>query len=212
VGAVLLGCYALFIQAQAESLLRDITALRVGGSTEPDVEHLTSEHSRYVISRVSRDGITTTTFKVPNNWLAVLRLEPLAWFGADVSVKNGRVVHISASLLRTMDIFPTFQASAGMVDEYVEYPEYFSHSPHYDFLTAIGKTYLHVQLDSQASPIQRQHAFNFSFRCLIKPGGGCDLPCDYLPSAWQDYKIHLQEGGLSDLFNQQYPKASRCGV
>jgi len=32
---------------------------------------------------------------------------------------------------------------------------------------------------------QRQHAFAFSLECFTKPGGGCDLPCDYLPLAWE---------------------------
>ena len=54
--------------------------------------------------------------------------------------------------------------------------------------TPICKPYLRISLDSHAASIQRKRAFDFSFRCLVKPGGGCDLPCDYLPSAWQDWK------------------------
>jgi hypothetical protein len=112
-----------------------------------------------------------------------------------------------------MDIFPSFSASAGMVDEYAEYPEYLSRRraplPHYGFLTPVGKPYLRVVLDSHAPSIQRQRAFNFSVNCLVKPGRGCDLPCDYLPAAWQDYK-RLEEGEDPDLFNQHYPNSSRC--
>jgi len=209
-GAVVLSCYALFIKAQAESLLKDLTALTVGNSTESDVEQLTREHSRYLVSRESSDGIATTTFTVKNRWLSALRLEPPALFGAAVSVKSGHVYHISAWLMRSMDIYPTFGASAGMVDEYAEYPQYLSHSQHYEFPTPVGKPYVRVRLDSYASPIQRRHAFNFSFSCLIKPGGGCNLPCDYLPLAWQDWRADLREGGFSNMFNQYYPKSSRC--
>jgi hypothetical protein len=209
-GASVLGCYALFIKAQAESLLKDVSALTVGSSTESDVEQLIRRHSQYLDSYVSSKGIATTTFKVENRWLARLKLEPAAWFGAAIIVESGHVNHISARLMRSMDIYPTFQASAGMVDEYAEYPQYLLSRGHYQFPTPVGKPYLRVQLDSHASTVQRRHAFDFSFWCLIKPGGGCDLPCDYLPSAWQDWKVYLQDVGFSDVFNQHYPKSSRC--
>jgi len=209
-GAVVLSCYALFIKAQAASLLKDVTALTVGSSTESDVEQLTRKHSRYLASRESSEEVVITTFKVQNRWLARLRLEPDALFGASVYVKNGRAYHINAWLMRSMNIFPTFGASAGMVDEYAEYPQYLSHSEHFSFPTPIGKPYLRVLLDSHATSVQRKHSFSFSFRCLIKPGGGCDLPCDYLPLAWQDWKADLHESGFSDVFNQHYPNSSRC--
>lgn len=209
-GAVALSCYALFIKAQAESLLKDVTTLMIGSSTESDVEQLTRGHRRYLVSRESGDDVGTTTFTVQNRWLSALRLEPAAFFSASVSVKSGHVYHISARLMRSMDIFPTFGASAGMVDEYAEYPQYQSRSGHFEFPTPVGKPYLRVLLDSHASAVQRQHAFNFSFRCLIKAGGGCDLPCDYLPSAWKDWKIDLQARGFSDMFTQHYPNSSRC--
>jgi hypothetical protein len=209
-GAVALSCYALFMKAQAECLLKDLTALTVGSSTESDVEQLTRKHSRYLVSRENSDEVAITTFKVQNRWLSALRLEPVALFGASVYVINGHAYHISAWLMRSMDIFPTFQASAGMVDEYTESPMQLSHGAHFEFPTPVGKPYLRVLLDSHASQVQRQHAFAFSFRCLIQPGGGCDLPCDYLPLAWQDWKTYLHERGFSDMFNQHYPNSSRC--
>jgi hypothetical protein len=209
-GAVVLSCYALFIEAQATCLLKDVTALAVGSSTESDVEQLTRKHSWYLVSRESSNEVVVTSFKVQNRWLSALRLEPAALFGASVYVKNGRACHISAWLMRSMNIFPTFGASAGMVDEYAEYPQYLSHSEHFSLPTPVGKPYLRVLLDSHATTVQRQHAFNFSFRCLIKPGGGCDLPCDYLPLAWQDWKVYLHEVGSSDAFNQHYPNNARC--
>jgi len=83
-------------------------------------------------------------------------------------------------------------------------------SSHYYFPTPVGKPYLRVQLDSQASTTQRQRAFDFSFMCLTKPGWGSDLPCDYLPSAWQDLKESLRGSGLyPDYFYARYPKSTR---
>ena len=122
----MLSCYAFFIKAQAESLLKDLTALTVGSSTESEVEQLTRKHSRYLVSRESSGEVATTNFTVQNRWLSALKLEPAALFGASVSVKGGHAYRISAWLMRSMDIYPTFQASAGMVDEYADYPEYMS--------------------------------------------------------------------------------------
>jgi hypothetical protein len=200
-GVLTLSCYAFFIKVQAESLLKDLTTITVGSSTESDVEQLTRKHSRYLVSREYNDEVAITTFKVDNRWLSALRLEPAALFGAAVYVKNGRAYHIGAWLMRSME--------AGMVDEYAELPKYLSRGAHYEFPTPIGKPYLRVRLDSHASEVQRRHAFALSFSCLIKPGGGCDLPCDYLPLAWQDWKTDLHETGLSE-FNQHYPNSSRC--
>jgi hypothetical protein len=212
VAAVTLGGYAFFVTRQAESLLKDITALRVGSSSEADVETLAKAHARYLTLKEDESHGFRITFTVRNTWLSTLRLEPPAWFSAAVNVKCGRVYHIGAWLMRSMDIFPTFQASAGDVDEYAEYPAYMSNMDrdNYEFPTPIGKPYLRVLLNAHASPVQRAHAFDFSFRCLIKPGGGCDLPCDYLPSAWQAWKAESRTGGDLDLFNKAYPKNSRC--
>lgn len=211
VAAATLGCYALFIKHEAQSLLNDVTALRVGSSSEADAEKIAEIHRRYLTSEDERGGTRLITFTVRNTWLSTLRLEPYALFSATVGIRNGDVSYIGAWLARSMNIFPTFQASAGMVDEYAEYPSYLrNYQAGYAFPTPIGKPYLRVLLDSHASPLQRKHAFGFAFECLIKPGGGCDLPCDYLPLAWQDWKSYLQESGAIALFNQHYPKSSRC--
>jgi hypothetical protein len=43
-----------------------------------------------------------------------------------------------------------------------------------------------------------------------EPGWGCDLPCDYLSSAWQDLKESLRGSGLyPDYFYARYPKSTR---
>jgi hypothetical protein len=211
VGAVVLSCYALFIKAQAESLLKDLTALTVGSSTESDVEQIMRRHHRYLVSRDSRNDVLTATFTIQNTCLSAVKLEPPAFFRVSVEMKGGRVYHISASLMRSMDIYPTFQASAGIVDEYAEYPPYELYPEHFQFPTPVGKPYLRVLLDSHASPIQRQHAFDFSFRCLTKPGWGCDLSCDYLSTAWQDWRESLKGSDLyPTVFYEHYPKSTRC--
>lgn len=211
-GTIVLVGYAVAITAQAEALLEDLTSLKVGISTQADVQRFVERHRRNILYQYRDEHISSTAFEVRNRWLSALKLEPPAWFSASVAVQDGNVRQIGASLFRSMDIFPTFQASAGMVVENAGHPKNLSTPfPHYYFPTPVGKPYLRVELDSQASPVQRQHAFDFSFRCLTKPGGGCDLSCDYLPTAWQDWKESLRGSGLyPDYFYERYPKSTRC--
>ena len=210
--SIALACYGLAIRGQAESLLRDITALRVGESTETDALNFFTKHKKFCSNRACEQDYCVTAFKMTNHWLAVLRVEPYTEFYVGYTVKHGKVSAIHASLFCSMPIYPTFPASAGMVDEYSEYPSYLvKKQEHYSFPTPIGKPYLVVNLDSHATPIQREHAFAFSFRCFVKPGWGCNLPCDYLPLAWQDWKSHLHNTGFPmDYFNNAYPNNTRC--
>jgi hypothetical protein len=210
--AIGLASYAIVIRSQAEGLLKDLTALTVGKSTEADAQQFTQRHKRLFTSRNCEEDYCVTGFTVRNKWLSALRLEPLAEFDATFTVRNGKVTRIHAKLARSMPIHPTFLASAGIVTEYAEYPpDLAGRQGHYSFPTPIGKPYLDVELDSQASAIERKHAFAFSFRCLVKPGWGCNLSCDYLPLAWQDWKLELQDSGFPmSVFNEHYPNNARC--
>jgi hypothetical protein len=212
-GLVALTSYGLVVKAQAESLLSDLTSLRVGVSGEAEVQRLVQRHRRYVDGQHRDEHNLSTEFKIENRWLSIMRIEPPAWMNASVWVRDDRVVQIGAGLFRAMDIYPTFGASAGMVVENLENSmKHHRYWPsHYYFPTPVGKPYLRVQLDSTASEIQRKRAFDFSFRCLVKPGWGCDLPCDYLPSAWWDWQESLKGSPLYPTpFYEHYPKSGRC--
>lgn len=77
VSAVIIGAgilvlsYALFVKAQAESLLNDITALTVGISTESEVKQLTTKHDRYMVS----DFLRKWTFDLRSSEQMALHLE-----------------------------------------------------------------------------------------------------------------------------------------
>jgi len=186
--------------------------LRVGVSGDAEVQRLVQRHRLYVVGQHRDDRNLSAEFRVENRWLSNLRLEPLASFRASVNVQDGKVIQIFAGLFREMHIYPTFGASAGIVEEDLETSRRHEYEPfHYYFPTPVGKPYLRVQLDSAASEIQRKHAFDFSFRCLTKPGWGCDLSCDYLPSAWQDWRESLKGSDLyPTFFYERYPKSTRC--
>ena len=209
--AIALFSYQWKLQREARSLLSDLTALNPGKSSSADAERVVTRQRRFLIKNDCEEGSCEYWFEIQNGFLAVIRLEPPARFITSINVKNGTVVQIGAGVLRSMPIYPTFGASAGMADEYAELPEFYAREGHYVFSTPVGKPYLKVVLDSHASPEQRQHAFAISFRCLTKIGGGCDAPCDYLPLAWKDWKDDLQKGGFPmDQFDQVYRRQSHC--
>lgn len=210
-GTIMLLFYGWMIRREASSLLNDLTALSVGRSSQDDAERFVQRHHRFLDHRDCDKKTCQYSFAITNHWLSSLHVEPEARFWAGITVDSGTVTRVAASLMRSMDIYPTFRGSAGGVEEFAEMPEHLAKEGHYGFPTPIGKPYLHVVLDRYAADMQRQHAFAFSLKCFTKPGGGCDLSCDYLPLAWQDWKADLQKTGfpMSD-FDRAYPNNQRC--
>ncbi len=205
---VALFVYALLIKAQANRILQDISGLRVGVSTQSEVERLAQNHKSYLAWKGCRPESCDYLFEIKNTWLCRMRIEPATRFHAWVTVADGRVKSLHADIMRETRIFPT-APSGGMVEEYVKYPEeYRSGDTHYGFPSPVGKPYLVVVLDSEATPEERRHAYAFSLTCLVKPGGGCDLPCDYLPLAWKDWEAGLISRGFG--FGEYYPNRARC--
>jgi len=136
---IVLTCYGLVTKAAAEALLKDLTKLKVGTSTEADAEQFSREHKRFLVSRICEQDYCVTDFKIQNRWLSVLKLEPPAEFDANFTVRAGKVTRIGGMLARSMPIYPTFSASAGMVDEYSEFPPHIAASEaHYHFPTPVG--------------------------------------------------------------------------
>lgn len=203
-----LTAYAIVIKAEARSILVDISSLKVGMSSQLEVEHFAQRHKPHLGKKECKADQCWYFFEVRNSWLWWVGIEPGARFQAWVTVENGKVEGLHAELQRETRVFPTYP-SAGIVEEYVKYPEYFrSGDTHYEFPTPVGKPYLLVVLDSQATPEQRHRAYALSLTCLVKPGGGCDLPCDYLPLAWKDWEAHLKSEGWE--FGEYYPSRARC--
>jgi hypothetical protein len=210
-GAFGLAIYAFAIRASAESILKDIFALKVGVSSIAEVKALAARHQGALREWNCDNQKCVVSFEVDNTWLYRLKLEPAARFHAHVKVDDGTVNFIEVALLRDTGVFPTSD-SAGITEEYRNVPEYLgSLSTPYWFRTPVGKPYLRVALTTQASVAQRQHAYAYSLECLTKLGGGCDLPCDYLPLAWHDWQAGLEKQGFGVAgFGGYYPNRSRC--
>jgi hypothetical protein len=206
--AVGLAAYALTIQAEARSILKDVSSLKVGLSSTADVERLIERHKSHLASKQCETSICDYLFEIKNWWLFRTRIEPETDFRAWVTVDGDTVQGIGAMVSRDTRVFPTFP-SAGIVREYRQFPTMRERKwKSYDFPTPVGKPYLEVVLDSGATSEQRQHAWNLSLRCLVKPGDACDLPCDYLPAAWKDWESELKSEGWG--FGEHYPNRARC--
>jgi hypothetical protein len=209
-----LGIYAFVIQASARSLLTEVYTLKVGSSSVADLERLGARH-RHILREHNCDSQNCTmAFEIYNTWLYRTRLEPVARFRVDLEAEEGKLNHILVILSRDTRVFPT-APSAGMTEEYHRLPQRLAgaaSNPPYWFPTPVGKPYLWVALSSQASDAQRQHAYAYSLRCLIKLGWGCDLPCDYLPLAWRDWQANLEKTGPFGAggFGPYYPSRNRC--
>ena len=199
--------YGLTLEAAARSILKDVSALTIGASSM-QVDAVSSQHPSWIQDRHCDGPKCFVAFEVYNTWLYRLRLEPFARFRASVTTSDGIVDSIHVELSRDTRAFPT-SPSAGMTSEYRTAPEH-SHywSTSYWFPTPVGKPYLWVALTPQASARQREHAYAYSLRCLVKPGRGCDLPCDYLPLAWHDWEAELDKHGFG--FGEYYSMRSRC--
>ncbi len=201
--------YGFTIKAEARGILQDIYALRVGVSPELEVEKLVERHRSHLSWKNCNAKRCEYYFEIRNDWLYWARLEPSARFRAWVAVTSGKVESLGAYVLRDTRVFPT-SASGGIVDESITHSDDLSSDGlHYSFSsTPVGKPYLWVTLDREATVAQRSRAYTFSLSCLIKPGGGCDLPCDYLPLAWKDWESELKSSGWG--FGEYYPNRSRC--
>lgn len=194
---------AVFIETTARSILKDVYALKVGESPAADVKALAERHQGAVSEYQCDSEKCRVSLQVYNTWLHRLGLEPAARFQAVVHAKNGKADYISVELWRDTRAFPT-SPSAGITEEYLPPPVLYAARASYWFPTPVGKPYLRVALTKDATPVQRQHAYDYSLRCLTKIGRGCDLPCDYLPVAWRDWETQI--GG----FGNYYAARQRC--
>jgi hypothetical protein len=202
--------YGVAIEATARSILRDVSGLKVGVSSTQQVEAVAARHRRWIQEKSCDGPKCYVAFEVYNTWLYRLKLEPIARFRASVATSDGTVDRIGIELSRDTGAFPT-SPSAGITSEYLAYPAQVRRlgSASYWFPTPVGKPYLRVALTAQADDVQRQHAYAYSLKCLVKPGRGCDLPCDYLPLAWHDWEDELNKQGWIG-FGGHYTMRARC--
>ena len=202
-----LSFYAFTITSEARRILRDFYSLHVGVSTASEVKTIVDKHRRHLSSTTCEADRCWYFFEVTNGVLSQIRIEPGARFQAWLVVRDGKLEILHTEVQRDTRVFPT-SPSGGIVDESLTVPDYYRRgNPHYSFPTPIGKPYLLVAIDAESRTEERRRAYAFSLSCLVKPGRGCDLPCDYLSLAWKDWESQLSSQGG---FGEYYPRQSRC--
>jgi hypothetical protein len=86
-----LTAYALAIQAQARSILKDVSSLRVGVSSMAEVEELIGQHKNHLASKQCEGARCEYLFEIKNWWLFRTRIEPETDFRAWVIVEGNTV-------------------------------------------------------------------------------------------------------------------------
>jgi hypothetical protein len=189
--------YAFAITATASTILRDVSALRVGVSSIQQVEEVAARHQLSIQDEGCDGRKCFVAFEVYNTWLDRLKLEPVAKFRAYVSTLDGTVNYIGIGLWRYTKGVPA-SLSGGMTSEYRTAPAglFDDVSTSYGFPGPVGKPYIWAAVTTKAEVWQHQHAYAYSLKCLTKPGRGCDLPRDYLPLASRDWEDELNQRRL----------------
>jgi hypothetical protein len=119
--AVGLAIYAVAIQSEAQSILEDVSGLRVGVSTTEEVKALAARHQHALRDEHCEPGKCSISFQIYNTWLYRLKLEPIAIFWAHVEANGETVSSITIMRSRETKVFPTFP-SAGITEEYSAMP------------------------------------------------------------------------------------------
>lgn len=212
--------YGFHLRSEADHLLADVKHLKVGESGFSDAELISRRYRRFRItgggsvpvsaSSIENQFLDTCTadkclltFAIANDPISRFRLVQGAAVGVTIAVLGGNVRYVEVRISGG-----PHGVNGGIVTEVGESPRTGQSS--YGFPTPMGKPYLHVQITSTAAPEIRKRAWTLSTRCLMSRTG-CDIACDYLPLAWQDWKASLALKGIKEgEFRISYPKDNHC--
>jgi hypothetical protein len=212
--------YGFYLRCVADQLLADVKHLRVGESSYSDAERICRRYRRFQIvgkgsvpadanpaNNQFSDACTSDkclfNFVIVNNPVARFRLIQEAAAHATIAVSGGKVRFVEMGVLGG-----PHGVNAGIVTAVEDSPQ--TNRPSYEFPTPIGKPYLHVRITTAASTEIRERAWTLSTRCLMSRTG-CNIACDYLPLAWQDWKASLEQKGIDEHdFRISYPEDGRC--
>jgi len=185
----------------AEALLRDVQRLKVGQSTEADIERIIAENKResrldhFNICSPSAETHRTEIDNRTLNWLGYQSkiLRPLGnriWtVDAYFVVDKGRLCFVRY-VLRTLDTQYALEITSGSIAE--------EHSEIEPYQLSVGThrniRFLRPQVTTLATEEEHQHTFDLDLSCLSH-FGGCRSVCELMPSAWLDYQKKAKEKG-----------------
>ena len=200
--------YGYVLKSTAAHLVRDLGALTVGTSTYLDAERIAKSYRHFRVQSWSQQPTTCGpekcyfNFDLSNFLISRIRLVRPALFRATVAVGDDRVTAVD------IVFWGGPNGVHGALVQEAQKSSTFRGSP-YSFPTPVGKPYLRVFVTAAATAVEKHHAFTIDATCLAS-WRRCDLGCDYLPLAWQDWKRQLAPWVDERSFLVSYPESTRC--
>lgn len=212
IGVVLLSIisltYVSTIRAErrARRLLSDCRKLKIGVSTELDVLRIVHDYggeAGALATDVCRNG-TRTDHSVAitsssANWIGEhfpwLRPFSNRWWVAEAlfAFENGHLCFVSYDVrtyLAPRSRYNLWVSAAAHSNSLVPDADAYG--------VSVGPKrnleYFRTEVWANATPDQREHAFDFDLSCLTS-WGGCRAGCELMPSAWRNYQQEAHERG-----------------
>jgi hypothetical protein len=191
-------------QKAAETLLRGVQKLKVGESTEEDINRVVAEHSAESrIGHFNFCGVGAETHRtvIGNsilNWLGY-RSKVLRPFGnrvwrveADFVVDKGKLCFVQFVLQTSDPRYGLQITSSSIATQDSEDTKVVPYAV--DAGTRYYTRYVRIETTTLAAEEERQHAFDFNLACLSRLRG-CTTRCEVVPSAWLDYEEKTNHNG-----------------
>jgi len=187
----------VFAQRKAESLLQDVRNLRVGASTEDDVQMIVKRYGHETHQRFDFSGCEGTVelhdirlANTPANWFGLrypfVRLGGVRFWQVDafLATARDRVCHVGFRFQplprhgnEWLDVSATWPSGSRPAQE----------NYGMSFLRIHDGRQLRVYVWNGASEEERRRAFEFNLSC-ITTWSGCNAVCEVMPLAWHDYE------------------------
>jgi hypothetical protein len=196
----------LSTERRADALLPEVRGLRTNVSSEKDALAILHRYGPQGPSVASGFCVSTTAGRS-----VTLRNDTLNWLGQKsqilrpfgnrvwsvevvVLTENGRLCSV-LYLVQALRSDGNWQVMVYAYDEGDSSSRMYSPSP-YETSARVYKSMfeLRAKLTLSATAEQRERALGFDLSCLAR-FGGCQQPCEILPSAWLDYQGEAHENG-----------------
>ncbi len=208
--------YRFYLQRTVAALLADVKALKIGKSDFSEAQHIAERYRRFRIYgnasvpasfNPSENVFPEHTcirercffeFVIDNRLLSTFHLANAAAFTAAFAVLHGKVEYSEVHI-----VGGPYPGVYGAFVQETDVP--LDYSVRRVFDAPIGKPYLSAKITPATPAVIREHVFAMNPGCLVA-AMGCDKPCDYLPLAWNDWKIELGNSEWVSALRTYYPK------
>ena len=207
VGCVLMLAARVHLKRTAQSLLTDMRSLRVESSTASDVQTIVRRYDGLADDSAAancQSGDAGYSIRIANE--TINRVGRLFGFARRLGFQPSGVVATFA-LSKDRLCYAAYSVQSmlqGQQQELLVGVELVANkknpSPQGGFYelnywrSKLQYQHFVAQLSDNATPKQREHAFDIQLSCLERPTG-CRTPSEVMPSAWQDYETKARAEG-----------------